>query len=43
MAAKQNTPAFVRGILQKLKVRIGRYSNLNVKETFGSDSVSYTL
>lgn len=43
MAAKQNTPAFVRGILQKLKVRFGRYSNLNVKKTFGSDSVSYTF
>ncbi len=43
MAAKQNTPAFVRGVLQKLKVKIGKYSNLDVKETFSSDSVSYTF
>ncbi len=43
MAAKQNTPAFVRGVLQKLKVKIEKYSNLDVKETFSSDSVSYTF
>ncbi len=43
MAAKQNTPAFVRGVLQKLKVKIGKYSNLDVKETYSSNSVSYTF
>lgn len=43
MAAKQNTPPFVRGVLQKLKVKIGQYCNLNAKETYGNDSVSYTF
>lgn len=43
MAAKQNTPALVRGVLQKLKGEIGQYSNLNMEEEYGSDSVSYTL
>lgn len=43
MAAKQNTPTLVRGVLQKLKVRIGGYCNLNVRETYSKDSVSYTI
>lgn len=30
MAAKQNTPTLVRGVLQKLKVRIGQSGNLNM-------------
>lgn len=43
MAAKKNKPAFVRSVLQKLKVRIGQCCNLDVSETFGNDSVSYTF
>ena len=43
MAAKQNIPAFVRGVLQKLKVEIGQHVNLNMDEEYGSDSISYTL
>ena len=43
MAAKQNIPAFVRGVLQKLKVEIGQYSNLDVKEMHSSDAVFYTF
>lgn len=43
MAAKQNTPTLVRGILQKLKVRIGQYGNLNMEEKYGSNSIFYTL
>ena len=40
MAAKQNIPAFVRVVLQKLKAKIGKYSNLDVKETYCNDSVA---
>lgn len=43
MAAKQNTPTLVRGVLQKLKVRIGQDNNLNMEEEYGSNSISYTL
>lgn len=43
MAAKQNIPAFVRGVLQKLKLEIGQYSNLDVKEMHSSDAVFYTF
>lgn len=43
MAAKQNTPTLVRGVLQKLKVRIGQSGNLNMEEAYGSNSISYTL
>ena len=43
MAAKQNMPTFVRGVLQKLKVRIGKSSNLNMEEKYGINSISYTL
>ena len=43
MAAKQNIPAFVRGVLKKLKAKIGKYSNLDVKETYCNDSVAYTF
>lgn len=43
MAAKQNKPALVRGVLQKLKGKIRQCCNLDVKETFGNDSVSYTF
>ena len=32
MAAKQNIPAFVRGVLQKLKMEIGQHVNLNMDE-----------
>ena len=37
MAAKQNTPTLVRGVLQKLKVRIGQSGNLNMEEAYGSN------
>lgn len=43
MAAKHNIPALVRGVLQKIKVELGQYSNLNMEEEYGSDSISYTL
>lgn len=43
MAAKQNTPTLVRGVLQKLKVRIGQSGNLNMEEAYSSNSISYTL
>lgn len=43
MAAKQNTPTLVRGVLQKLKGRIGQHENLNMEEEYGSNSISYTL
>ena len=38
MAAKQNIPAFVRGVLQKLKAKIGKYSNLDVNIPNGRHS-----
>ena len=43
MAAKQNIPTFVRGILQKLQLKIGQYCNLDVRPEFGNDSISYTF
>lgn len=43
MAAKQNIPTFVRGILQKLQLKTRQYCNLNVTQAFGNDSISYTF
>ena len=34
MAAKQNIPAVVRGVLHKLQAKIGEYSTLDVKERY---------